>query len=53
MSLRIATNTVDAVLDQYQRDWSPMYARGAVRVIGCAGASDRLCRGANGRVFIQ
>ena len=42
MSLRIATNTVDAVLDQYQRDLSPLYARGEVRAIACAVFFDRL-----------
>lgn len=35
MSLRIATNSVDAVLEQYQRDLSPLYANGEVRAIAC------------------
>jgi len=42
MSLRIATNTVEAVLDQYQRDLSPLYPRGEVRAIACAVFFDRL-----------
>jgi len=42
MSLRIANNTVDAVLDQYQRDLSPLYARSEVRAIACAVFYDRL-----------
>lgn len=42
MSLRIATNTVDAVLDQYQRDLSPFYPRGEVRAITCAVFHDKL-----------
>jgi release factor glutamine methyltransferase len=36
MPLRIATNTVDALLDQYQRDLSPLYPKGEVRAIACA-----------------
>jgi release factor glutamine methyltransferase len=42
MSLRIATNTVQAVLDQYQRDLSPLYPKGEVRAIACAVFFDRL-----------
>ena len=42
MSLRLATNTVAAVLDQYQRDLSPLYAKGEVRAIACAVFFDRL-----------
>ncbi|MBP7514375.1 MAG: peptide chain release factor N(5)-glutamine methyltransferase [Flavobacteriales bacterium] len=42
MSLRIATNTVEAVLDQYQRDLSPLYPKGEVRAIACAVFFDRL-----------
>ena len=42
MSLRIATNTVEAVLDQYQRDLAPLYPRGEVRAIACAVFHDRL-----------
>lgn len=42
MSLRIATNTVEAVLDQYQRDLSPLYTKGEVRAIACAVFFDRL-----------
>lgn len=42
MSLSIATNTVDAVLDQYQRDLSPMYTKSEVRSIACAVFHDRL-----------
>jgi release factor glutamine methyltransferase len=36
MSLRIGVNTVDAVLDQYQRDLSALYPMGEVRAITCA-----------------
>ncbi len=42
MSLRIATNTVDAVLDQYQRDLSPLYTKGEVRAVACAVFHDKL-----------
>lgn len=42
MSLRIATNTVEAVLEQYQRDLSPLYPKGEVRAIACAVFFDRL-----------
>lgn len=42
VSLRIATNTVAAVLDQYQRDLSPLYPKGEVRAIACAVFFDRL-----------
>jgi release factor glutamine methyltransferase len=42
MSFRIATNTVDAMLDQYQRDLSPLYTKGEVRAIACAVFFDRL-----------
>jgi len=42
MSLRIATNTVEAVLDQYQRDLSPLYPKGEVRAITSAVFHDRL-----------
>ena len=42
MSLRIATNTVEAVLDQYQRDLSQLYPKGEVRAIACAVFFERL-----------
>lgn len=42
MSLRIATNTVEALLDQYQRDLALLYPRGEVRAIACAVFHDRL-----------
>lgn len=42
MSLRIATNTVEAVLDQYQHDLAPLYPKGEVRAIACAVFHDRL-----------
>lgn len=42
MTLRISTNTVEAVLDQYQRDLSPLYPKGEVRAIACAVFFDRL-----------
>lgn len=42
MPLRIATNTVEAVLDQYQRDLSQLYPKGEVRAIACAVFFERL-----------
>lgn len=42
MSIRIAVNTVDAVLDQYQQDLSALYPKGEIRAIACAVFHDRL-----------
>lgn len=42
MSLRIATNSVEDVLEQYQRDLGARYPRGEVRAIACAVFHDRL-----------
>ncbi len=42
VSLRIAANTVEAVLEQYQRDLLPLYPKGEVRAIACAVFFDRL-----------
>lgn len=36
MSIRVAANTVEAVLDQYHADLDPLYARSEVRAIICA-----------------
>ena len=42
MSIRVATNTVQAVLDQYQRDLSDLYGTSEVRAIAFAVFRDRL-----------
>jgi release factor glutamine methyltransferase len=42
MSLRIDVNTVEAVLEQYQRDLAPRYPKGEIRAIACAVFQDRL-----------
>lgn len=40
--MRVGSNTVEAVLDQYQRDLSALYPAGEVRAIACAVFHDRL-----------
>ena len=42
MSHHIATNTVDAVLHQYQQELAALYAKGEIRAIACAVFYDRL-----------
>lgn len=42
MSLRVATNSVEAVLHQYQHDLAALYPRGEVRAITCAVFHERL-----------
>lgn len=42
MTMRVATNTVEAVLDQYHEDLDPLYARSEVRAIVCAVFFERL-----------
>jgi release factor glutamine methyltransferase len=42
MSMRVGTNTVEAVLDQYQRDLAPLYPQGEVRAIACTVFRERL-----------
>jgi release factor glutamine methyltransferase len=42
MSLRIAVNTVEAVLDQYQHDLAGRYPKGEIRAIACAVFHDQL-----------
>ena len=41
ISLRIATNTLDAVLHQYQLDLASLYTKGEIRAIACAVFYDR------------
>lgn len=42
VSMRVANNTVEAVLGQYQRDLSALYPRNEVRAIACAVFHDKL-----------
>ncbi|MFT3885306.1 MAG: peptide chain release factor N(5)-glutamine methyltransferase [Flavobacteriales bacterium] len=42
MSVRVASNTVEAVLEQYQRDLGTLYERGEVRAIAASVFFDRL-----------